>query len=130
MDTDVKTLYADVHKWCGDKGYCDYIAPQLYYGFKNESLPFEPTLDRWIAECTAVKLVAGICTYKIGKEDKWAGSGIDEWINDTHIPSREAQRALESGAGMAVYSVGSLFDKSIEDEQNALREVLCSKEDI
>ena len=130
MDTDVNTLYADVHRWCGETGFCDYIAPQLYYGFKNEALPFEPTLSDWINECTAVKLVAGICTYKIGKEDKWAGSGIDEWINDTHIPSREAQTALGSGVGVAVYSFGSLFDKKIEDEQQALREVLCSEEDI
>ena len=128
MDTDVNILYADVHKWCGSKGYCDYIAPQLYYGFRNEALPFEPALDSWIEECTAVKLVAGICTYKIGKEDKWAGSGIDEWINDTHIPSREAQRALDSGVGVAVYSIASLFDKSIEEEQQALREVLVNEE--
>ena len=130
MKTDVETLYADVHKWASCKGYCDYIAPQLYYGFKNEALPFEPTLNDWINECTAVKLVAGICTYKIGKEDKWAGSGIDEWINDTRIPSREAQTALDSGVSVAVYSVESLFDKSIENEQKALREVLCSEEDI
>ena len=130
MDTDVKTLYADVRKWASCRGYCDYIAPQLYYGFKNEALPFEPTLGNWISECTAVKLVAGICTYKIGKEDKWAGSGIDEWINDTHIPSREAQTALTSGVGVAVYSIGSLFDENTEDEQRALRDVLCSEEDI
>ena len=127
MDTDMNILYADVHKWASEDGFCDYIAPQLYYGFKNETLPFVPTLSDWINECTAVKLVTGICTYKIGKEDKWAGSGIDEWINDTHIPSEEAKTVLDNGPGVAVYSVGSLFDENIEGEKEALRKVLAGE---
>ena len=129
MKIDHDTLYADVEKWCSNNGYCDYIAPQLYYGFKNESMPFEPTLDNWLETAVAVKPVAGICTYKIGKEDKWAGSGIDEWVNDSHIPSREGKMVLEKGCSLAVYSVGSLFDDEQQEELTMLREVLTQEDE-
>lgn len=129
MRSDKETLYADVEKWCENEGYCDYIVPQLYYGFKNESMPFEQTLDSWIEKSKKVKLVAGICTYKIGKSDKWAGSGIDEWLEDSLIPTREAEKVRESGVSLAVYSYESLFDEKNREEMKALSEVLCSWEE-
>ena len=48
IDSDCNVLYADVKKWCSEEGYCDYIVPQIYYGFENESLPFEDTVNEWL----------------------------------------------------------------------------------
>ena len=132
MNIDYSTLYADVKKWCSEEGYCDYIVPQIYYGFKNENLPFEETVEQWKSEntCEDVYLVIGICTYKIGKEDKWAGSGKDEWINDKNIPSRQAEFVFENSCSTAIYSVETLFNEENSDELNLLSEIFKNQEDL
>jgi len=119
-------LYANVLKWCGEKGYCDYIVPQLYYGFQNESKPFKETLLNWkeIVTEETVYLAAGVCTYKIGMEDKWAGTGKNEWIEDKNIPSRQVEFALDNGCGVAVYSFESLFDEKNSYELELISEHL------
>lgn len=127
IDSDCNVLYADVKKWCSEDGYCDYIVPQIYYGFENESLPFEKTVKEWINLNTNenVKLIIGICTYKLGKEDKWAGSGKNEWKDNDGIPAKQAKYVFESKIdGLAVYSYESLFDDNIKDEREKLSAVL------
>ncbi|MBE6846447.1 MAG: hypothetical protein E7508_12300 [Ruminococcus sp.] len=112
------SLYADVIAWCSEGGYCDYIVPQLYYGFKNENKPFNDTLLEWKSIVTSedVRLVAGICMYKIGSEDKWAGSGKNEWIEDRNIPSRQISAAFDNKVSVAVYSFESLFEEKNSGE--------------
>lgn len=100
-------LYADVELWSSDTAYCDYIVPQLYFGFKNETCPFEPTLRRW-EELTAdsgVSLIVGLAEYKLGKEDIWAGeSGRDEWLTSSDILERQVELVKTSSAdGYAFY---------------------------
>lgn len=126
----INNLYADVKKWCSESGFCDYIAPQLYYGFKNESKPFEETLIEWkdMNTCDDVKLVAGICVYKIGNEDKWAGSGKNEWIEDKNIPSRQIECVFENNCSVAVYSVGHLFEEKNSEECKLISDKLNREE--
>lgn len=127
INADYKSQYADVKKWASEEGYCDYIVPQIYFGFSNESCPFKETLGKWqeIKTCESVKLVAGICTYKIGKEDKWAGLGKNEWKKDSSIPARQAEYALEKKVdGVAVYSYQSTFEENLNDERESLGSVL------
>lgn len=114
--------YADVKNWASGEGYCDYIVPQIYYGFENESCPFEKTSEEWrnMNRGSGVKLVIGICTYKIGKEDKWAGSGKNEWLEKSCIPARQAEYCSENGTGIAVYSYGSVFGENEKEEREAL----------
>ncbi|MGN0613457.1 MAG: glycoside hydrolase family 10 protein [Porcipelethomonas sp.] len=132
ISIDENNLYADVETWCSEKGYCDYIAPQIYYGFKNENLPFEETVSKWqqLNTCEDVSLVVGICMYKIGSEDQWAGSGINEWVEDKNIPSREAEFVFEKGLGTAIYSVESLMDSKNADELKLLSELFAKQEDL
>ena len=129
LSIDENELYADVRKWCSEKGYCDYIVPQIYYGFKNENMPFEDTFHEWESMIeNGVELTAGICTYKIGNVDKWAGTGSREWIEDSCIPSRECSLVLKEGAGAAVYSVESLLSESnAEEYENIKKEFLKIK---
>lgn len=125
ISSNINTQYADVEKWADD-GLCDYIIPQIYYGFRNENCPFEKTVSDWI-ELTGdskVKLVAGLCTYKIGQEDKWAGTGKNEWIEDKNITARQAEYAAENNLGVAVYSFGSTFSDTIETELKSLSEAI------
>lgn len=123
-------LYADVEKWCSQSGYCDYIVPQLYYGFKNESLPFEDTFDKWsdMASCDEVSLVTGICMYKIGNEDKWAGSGKNEWIEDENIPSRQIEYVFDKEQSIAIYSYDSLFNEKYKEEKDLIEKLLKEEE--
>lgn len=119
-------LYADVTKWISEKGFCDYIVPQLYYGFKNESKPFKETFLEWknLNTCEDVMLVAGVCMYKIGSEDKWAGSGKNEWIDDKNIPSRQIEFVFENDSSVAVYSIDSLFDSKNSEECTLVSKLL------
>ena len=98
--------FADVKLWCGSEGYCDYIAPQLYFGFRNESCPFAETLAMW-EDMTSdkVELVIGLGAYKLGKPDKWAGAaGESEWADEPDIIERQiALVGASSADGYALY---------------------------
>ncbi|MBO7319414.1 MAG: family 10 glycosylhydrolase, partial [Clostridia bacterium] len=47
IDKNYNQLNADVYSWCKG-GYCDIILPQIYFGFDNQTLPFDSCLDRWL----------------------------------------------------------------------------------
>ncbi len=105
--------YADVLRWCSEEGFCDYIVPQIYFGLKNESAPFEKTVLGWRELVTNdADLVIGICTYKMGQADKFAGSGKNEWIEDKSIPSKETEIVISQDLGCAIYSYASTFEPS------------------
>lgn len=116
IEKNYSTQYADVAKWCKEGGYCDYIVPQIYFGFKNETCPFEQLVFQWqqLASEGKVKLIIGICTYKIGKEDAWAGTGKDEWLADTTVASREVEYVMSNQKlnGVAIFSYSSTFEPS------------------
>ena len=106
ISANYSSQFADVKLWAGEPGYCDYIVPQLYFGFLNETCPFEPTLRQWEAlTCPEVSLVAGLAGYKQGAEDKWAGqAGLTEWIDDPQLLQKQIDLVLSSTAdGYAIY---------------------------
>lgn len=106
IDSDYSTQYADVRLWAGTTGYCDYIVPQLYFGFKNECCPFAETLAEWESITGGdVTLVIGLAPYKLGKVDKWAGEGgQQEWIDDPGIIEKQIEAITASSAdGYALY---------------------------
>ncbi len=107
IDANYTSQYADVKLWAGTDGYCDYIVPQIYFGFENAACPFEPTLRRWeeLRGNSPVKLIIGLAAYKQGKTDKWAGTtGENEWIDNPDIISRQIELVKSSSAdGYALY---------------------------
>ena len=107
INSDYEKLFADVRLWGSCKGYCDMLIPQIYYGFENESCPFSDVLAQWESLVTSpdVSLVVGLAGYKVGKIDKWAGSGENEWLEHDDIIERQIE-AVEnsSAAGCAIYS--------------------------
>lgn len=58
-----------------------------------------------------IKLSIGICTYKIGKIDTWAGEGKNEWIENTNIPTEEIEfiTSKEKPIGISIYDYSSTF---------------------
>lgn len=108
-------LYADTARWAGEEGFCDWILPQIYYGFENETCPFAQVLAEWKTLAVSATLIPGLAAYKAGKEDKWAGSGAGEWIRDPDVLSRQIQILLddETIGGFACYSYADCTSASV-----------------
>ncbi len=107
-------MYADVKTWCAGSGYIDYIMPQIYFGFKNNSQPYAEVLSDWQAMVSGggVKLIPGLGVYKIGNEDSYGGSdGKHEWQNDGEIIKRQIIAAEEQPnyGGFVLYSYNHVF---------------------
>lgn len=113
ITNDKEELYADVEKWCKNEGYCDYFAPQIYYGFENEIQPYTEVVDEWneLVSGTDKKLICGLAVYKIGNYDEWAGSGSYEWINNTEMLKRQIEyaRTADTYHGIILYSYQFIF---------------------
>ncbi len=107
INADYESQYADVRLWGSQRGYCDYIVPQIYFGFNNEICPFEQTLYEWesITAGSGVSLIVGLAEYKLNKGDEWAGeAGESEWIDNPDIVQQQEQLAINTGAdGYARY---------------------------
>lgn len=108
--------YADVALWCAEKGYCDWMIPQIYYGFENDTMPFTEVLAEWcmLPRSSSVALMVGIATYKVGAVDAFAGGGANEWVTELGIPAREAQTVLRNPAfsGISLYHLGTTLSMS------------------
>ncbi|MGN0632012.1 MAG: glycoside hydrolase family 10 protein [Ruminococcus sp.] len=126
------TQYADPQKWCSEEGYCDYIVPQIYFGLKNETAPFMETVSLWkdLVTNEKIDLIIGICTYKMGREDIYAGSGSMEWIEDHGVSSKELEIVRDMNLGAALYSYNSTFcpaddiEDDMEKERSAIQTLL------
>lgn len=130
IKTNYDQQYADVKKWVTEKGYVDYICPQIYYGFKNSKAPFIDVLKEWdeLTKNSSVKVYIGLASYKIGTVDKWSGTGKQEWLEDQQILSRMVQesRMLNKYNGFVLFRYDSLWRPSsdIKDKANLEKESL------
>lgn len=126
VDNNYNSLYADVRTWCRSSDYCDYILPQVYFGFDNAALPYSDTIALWSSMTSSgkVKLVIGLAGYKIGTVDNYGGAnGKNEWVNNSDMMSRQikAAKMLENYGGVAIFRYGSIFepDSSVAKQVNA-----------
>lgn len=134
MDNNYNGQFADVEKWLSGSGYVDYICPQIYYGFDNDSAPYSSTLALWdrMAKGSGVALYVGLAVYKCGVSDKWAGSGANEWLNCTTMMRDMVDEAREASCyqGFLLYRYDSLFNPEsavashISKERANLRAIL------
>ena len=72
-------IFSDSKKWV-EKGWLDYICPQVYWSFEFKRAPFDVVVDWWDALCrkTDVKLYIGIAVYKIDTDE--AGWDQDDQV--------------------------------------------------
>lgn len=114
MNNNYNSQYIDVQKWVQNKGYVDYLCPQVYYGFENQSNDFVSAVESFSNLITepSVDLYIGLAAYKIGTEDKWAGAGAEEWINNNDMLKTqvEATRNFKNCSGIFIYRYDSLFN--------------------
>lgn len=108
--------YADVKLWCKEKGYADWIIPQLYYGFESKVLPFDKALKQWedIHKNDEVKMIYGLAAYRVNENDEWtAGAGIIK--KQLNLIENES-----SACGVAYFSYSSIADEKRKAEFEGL----------
>ena len=124
LQKNYSSLYADAAGWLRDGRCADLIIPQLYYGYRNETMPFTVLLREWEALPRAehVQLAAGLAAYKAGAADELAGSGAQEWIDAPDTLVRQAEDVLASDAfnGIVYYHGDALH--ALPDN---IRQALC-----
>ena len=113
-------LYADVKKWCSEKGYIDYICPQIYFSLDNPALTFEDGLQDWLDadRHDGLSLYIGIPAYKGGTD---ADSGT--WLDNNDILTTELSITRDKGCdGFMLYSYDSLHnDDNRQEVENVIR---------
>ena len=109
--------YADVKRWMSSDKYIDFIMPQIYYGFYNESMSFYNVLNEWedLLKNKEIELMIALAFYKVGLEDKYARGGKFEWINNDNIIMREVRlsRNVKNYGGFSLFRYGYLFDNAL-----------------
>ena len=128
------SMYINIDKWLSQKGYVDYICPQIYFGFQNSSQPFSSTVAQWNRLITngTTKLYIGLAPYKLGNTDAYAGAGVNEWIGTTDLLKRMVVQARGSShyRGFALFRYDSLFRPAssvaaqVNQEIESLRSIL------
>lgn len=132
MSNNYDSQFIDVALWLSKPGYVDYICPQIYFGFKNKSCPYEATVQAWNNQIKIdeVKLYVGLAPYKIGITDSWAGEGKYEWANSTTLLSEmvTSARNQEKYGGFILFRYDSVFYPASSVKQQVKTEVSNLKE--
>lgn len=104
-----EALFADVKTWCKEKGYIDYICPQIYFSLDNPALSFEDSLEEWLnlEMHKDLKLYIGLAGYK-------GGSDEDEgtWLDNDDILKTQIQICEKKNLdGFMLYSYESFLSE-------------------
>lgn len=111
--TSYDSLYADTKLWV-EKGWLDYIAPQIYWYFGYAPAPYEVVLNWW-AELTQDKdihLYVGQAAYKAQPEES-------PWGNPYEILNQiDYNRNIGSAEGSILFRAKSIVNNPLNLKQN------------
>lgn len=133
IDNNYTTNFADVYTWGSNDNYVDYLMPQIYYGFYNESQPFYQVLLEWdnLVKNSNVKIIPALAFYKVDTVDLYAKSGINEWMQEDDIIMRQIliSRNIKSYKGFSIFRYDSIFgnqekSKTVSKEINNLKKII------
>ena len=118
------SIYGDVETWVKEE-WIDYIAPQIYFGYTNQSRPFSATLSQWsdVVKGTDVDLIVGLGAYKINQKN--GNSDDNEWISDDNLLRKQIEESKEKNnyRGYALYSYYSMFSAEEEDAEAVMHQL-------
>lgn len=63
-------LFADTRKWAR-MGWVDYLAPQIYFAFESQYVPYASTVNWWRKNHGDRHLIIGHAVYKVGDGIGW-----------------------------------------------------------
>ena len=120
MENNYNKVFADVKRWCSSDEYVDFIMPQIYYGFYNETKAFNDVIEEWesVVLNKNIALRVALAFYKNGTYDKWAKSGSNEWLENNDIIMREIilSRNLDKYNGFSLFRYDYIFDNNMYTE--------------
>ena len=112
--------YVDTKKIVSEDGYIDYIMPQIYFGFLNESLPFIDTLHMWnsLIKAPNVKIMPALAFYKAGNSDTFAKSGENEWVENNDIIKKQVltSRNVNKYNGFCLFRYSFLYNDEYKND--------------
>lgn len=112
IDKTLNEAYADCRTWLRQSGYADIIIPQIYFGFEHQTQDFEKLLKQWasLPRHSSVRLMCGIPAYKCAKADAYAGTGKNEFVENSDILVRQLKsiRSNKNYSGFALFSYADL----------------------
>lgn len=120
IENNYENHYADVKRWVTEKGYIDFIMPQIYYGFLNETKPFYQTVKEWDEMIkNNADLIVALALYKSGTVDEYAKSGREEWINNNNILKKEViiSRNRKHYKGFAIFRYDNFYEEEFYNDQ-------------
>ena len=110
--TNYDDLYADILLWL-QKGWIDYVAPQLYWEFGHKIAPYEVLIDWWSKHTYGRNCYIGLGIYRAGSNAAWK--------DVTQLPRMiDALRNTPNIQGMIFFS-SKTFDKNPNGWGDTLR---------
>lgn len=110
--TNYDDLYADILLWL-QKGWIDYVAPQLYWEFGHKAAPYEVLIDWWSKHTYGKHCYIGLGIYRAGSNDAWKDS--------TQLPRQiKLLRNTNNIQGMIFFS-SKTFNKNPNGWNDSLR---------
>jgi len=103
--TNYDDLYADVLLWM-QKGWIDYLLPQLYWEHASHAAPFGVLMPWWYGHCYKRHVYYGLGLYRMTN----AHSGPWSTVNELLWQLRDIRKQCPDNTGYAFYSA-SQFDK-------------------
>lgn len=101
--TNYDDLYADILLWL-QKGWIDYVAPQLYWEMGHRAAPYEVLIDWWSKHTYGKHCYIGLGIYRANGRD-------EAWKDSTLLPRQiEMLRNTPNMHGMIFFSTKSFFN--------------------
>ncbi len=101
--TNYDDLYADILLWL-QKGWIDYVAPQLYWEMGHKAAPYEVLIDWWSKNTYGKYCYIGLGIYRANGRD-------EAWKDSTLLPRQiEMLRNTPNMYGMIFFSTKSFFN--------------------
>ena len=138
MENNLNNMFFDQKKVI-EEGYLDYIMPQIYFGFKNETMNFCDCVKKWEKlikdnkKDKNIDLYVGLAAYKCGmQDDVYAKGGRYEWRDNKDVLKRQIcyLNEIENCEGFTFFSYDSFFnpkkevEEIVEEEKKNLLQVL------
>lgn len=110
--TNYDDLYADILLWL-EKGWIDYVVPQLYWEFDHPNAPYGPLLEWWSKNTFGKDCYIGLGYYRAGSSAAWR--------DKTLIPRQLSAIRQTPNIGGAVYFSSRSFNRNPFGWNDSLR---------
>src|SRR5215470_1700983 len=111
--TNYDDLYADVLLWL-QKGWIDYVAPQLYLEIGNSKIAYEKLLDWWSKHTYGRHLYIGQGIYRAGEKNP-------AWKNPEELPEQIQLLRQYPNVQGSIYFSSTSFDRNPNGWNDSLK---------